>query len=197
MSARKKSEITREHILAVGRELVLRQGFGGMGLKELLDASGVPKGSFYYYFASKEAFGCALLEDYCAEYGVKLAALFDASGSGRERLIAYWNVWLDGDTACGMADRCLVVKLGAEVSDLSEDMRQILDTGVERLVRRIAGVIVEGRDDGSLPGSGDPVATARAMYALWLGAAILAKLSKDQAPLREALAATETLLAAA
>ena len=39
MTARKKSEITREHILAIGRELVLRQGFGGMGLKELLDAA--------------------------------------------------------------------------------------------------------------------------------------------------------------
>ena len=59
------------------------------------------------------------------------------------------------------------------------------------------GGVVEGRDDGSLPGSGDPVATARAMYALWLGAAILAKLSKDQTPLREAMATTQILLAAA
>ncbi len=196
-AARKKSELTREHILATGRELVLRQGFGGMGLKELLDASGVPKGSFYYYFASKEAFGCALLDDYCAEYGVKLAGLFDTSASGRDKLMAYWAVWLDTDAACGMADRCLVVKLAAEISDLSEDMRLILNTGVERLVRRIAAVIVEGRDDGSLPGSGDPIATARAMYALWLGAAILAKLSKDQGPLREALRTTEQMLAAA
>ena len=59
-----KSETTRQHILDTSFELVLHKGFVGVGLQEILKACDVPKGSFYHYFASKEAFGCALLEQY-------------------------------------------------------------------------------------------------------------------------------------
>jgi len=194
MTERKKSELTREHILTMGRRLVLRRGFGGVGLKELLDQSAVPKGSFYYYFASKEAFGCALLEDYCADYLGRLDVLFAQAGSGRERLMRYWTAWFDDERSEGLADRCLVVKLAAEIPDLSEDMRVILQNGVEQLIDRIARVVADGRADGSIPTPRDPRIVARAMYGLWLGAAILSKLSKDQAPMRDALLATERLL---
>ncbi|MNS00115.1 HTH-type transcriptional repressor NemR [compost metagenome] len=194
MTERKKSELTREHILAMGRRLVLRRGFGGVGLKELLDQSAVPKGSFYYYFASKEAFGCALLEDYCADYLGRLDALFAQAGSGRERLMRYWMAWFDDERVEGLADRCLVVKLAAEIPDLSEDMRVILQNGVEQLIDRIARVIADGRADGSIPTPRDPRIVAWAMYGLWLGAAILSKLGKEQAPMRDALLATERLL---
>jgi TetR/AcrR family transcriptional repressor of nem operon len=55
---------TREHLLATGETLSLRLGFTGMGLSELLATAGVPKGSFYHYFRSKEAFGEAMLQRY-------------------------------------------------------------------------------------------------------------------------------------
>ncbi|MNS55257.1 HTH-type transcriptional repressor NemR [compost metagenome] len=194
MSERKKSELTREHILMTGRQLILRRGFGGVGLKELLDQSAVPKGSFYYYFASKEAFGCALLEDYCADYLGRLDTLFVQAGSGRERLMRYWRAWLEDGRSEGLADRCLVVKLAAEISDLSEDMRIILQSGVERLVGRIAEVIADGQADGSITTPRNPQPAARALYSLWLGAAVLSKLGKHDAPMRDALLATERLL---
>ncbi|MDN5490193.1 MAG: TetR/AcrR family transcriptional regulator, partial [Acinetobacter sp.] len=66
-----KSEATRQHILNTSFKLVLHKGFVGVGLQEILTTCGVPKGSFYYYFASKEAFGCALLQQYLADYKVK------------------------------------------------------------------------------------------------------------------------------
>lgn len=51
---------TCQHILDCGHRLVARKGFIGVGLAELLTTAGVPKGSFYHYFASKEGFGEAL-----------------------------------------------------------------------------------------------------------------------------------------
>ncbi|SCB25705.1 TetR/AcrR family transcriptional regulator [Rhizobium hainanense] len=196
MMTKKKSELTRSHILAIGRELVLRKGFGGVGLKELLEQSAVPKGSFYYYFASKEAFGCALLKQYCSDYAERLDALFGWKGNGRQRLMHYWDAWLsDGNTA-SLADRCLVVKLAAEISDLSDNMRVILLGGVEDLIRRLTKIITEGREDGSISPSCIPEKTARSLYSLWLGAAILAKLGKDKTPLDQAMLATEQALSA-
>ncbi|MFJ6323086.1 MULTISPECIES: TetR/AcrR family transcriptional regulator [unclassified Rhizobium] len=196
MATRKKSDLTRNHILEIGRELVLRKGFGGVGLKELLEQSAVPKGSFYYYFASKEAFGCALLKEYCADYAQRLDTLFGWKGNGRQRLMHYWNAWLADGNAGSLADRCLVVKLAAEISDLSESMRVILLGGVDDLLRRIATTLTEGRDDGSISPSCVPEKMARSLYSLWLGAAILAKLGKDKTPLDQAMFATEQALSA-
>lgn len=65
---------TREHLLATGERLCMHRGFTGMGLSELLKTAEVPKGSFYHYFRSKEAFGVAMLERHYASYHQRLAA---------------------------------------------------------------------------------------------------------------------------
>ena len=147
MNLSKKAETTRRHILDTGYQLVLHKGFAGLGLLEILKACNVPKGSFYHYFKSKESFGCALLQQYVDGYGQKLDDLLDEPGNGRERLMRYLDAWISAPSnpTLGWADKCLVVKLAAEVADLSEDMRMVLDTGVQRLLERIASLIEEAR----------------------------------------------------
>ena len=82
---------TREHLLATGETLSLRTGFTGMGLSELLATAGVPKGSFYHYFRSKEAFGEAMLQRYFAHYDAEMQALFaDEHGDARHQLLGYY-----------------------------------------------------------------------------------------------------------
>lgn len=199
MNLTKKAEATRQHILDTGYRLVLHKGFAALGLLEILKACGVPKGSFYHYFASKEAFGCALLQQYVDDYGIKLDGLLATSGRGREQLMRYWDAWITdpGDPGQGWADECLVVKLAAEVADLSQDMRRVLDAGVQQLLRQIASLIDLGREDGSLPAGSPSLALARVLYQMWLGAALLAKLSQDRTPLLQARDATVHLLTCA
>lgn len=120
MKAARKSEATRNHILSVGRDMVLTGGFGGVGLKALLERCCVPKGSFYCYFSSKEAFGCCLLQDYVDDYLQRMDALFALPESGGAKLMRFWSAWLEDDCSDGIADRCLVVKLAAEISDLCD-----------------------------------------------------------------------------
>jgi len=198
MPKTQKAEQTRQHILDTGRELVLRKGFVGVGLKEVLDTCQVPKGSFYHYFSSKEQFGCALLAQYVSDYAQHLEQLMaPGTGSGRQRLMRYWMAWIGDETHCGMAEQCLVVKLAAEVSDLSEEMRMILSDGVAALLVRIAVVVADGQRDGSLPAGLVAHDIAQSLYQMWLGAALMAKLNQDKAPLLQAKACTEILLAPA
>ena len=192
-----KAEATRRKILETGHALVLQKGFVGVGLQEVLKASGVPKGSFYYYFPSKEAFGCTLLQQYVDGYLALMDQLLAADlPDGRTRLMRYWGAWLAGteDPARGWAEDCLVVKLAAEVADLSEDMRLVLSEGTEALIARIAQMIAEARADGSLPGGAPAPGLAQMLYQMWLGAALLTKLSRDRAPMRQAYEATQALL---
>ena len=83
---------TRQHILCTGKHIIAAKGFSSVGLAELLQASEVPKGSFYHYFKSKELFGQALLEDYFTDYLAQLDTLLQTPGlSGRERLLRYFE----------------------------------------------------------------------------------------------------------
>lgn len=192
-----KSEATRQHILNTSFKLVLHKGFVGVGLQEILTTCGVPKGSFYYYFASKEAFGCALLQQYLADYKVKIDQLIlQEERSAYARLVALWQAWIDDPchNDGGWAENCLIVKLAAEVSDLSEDMRQILNFGVSKLTERIANLLSDGQQDGSIPQHIEPEKMAQTMYQLWLGAALLAKLAQNKQALYLALETTQQLL---
>jgi len=55
---------TRDHLLATGEAVIRGKGFAAVGLAEILGEAGVPKGSFYHYFKSKEAFGAEMLARY-------------------------------------------------------------------------------------------------------------------------------------
>ena len=197
MTDAKKSDQTRQRILDSGRALVLQHGFSGVGLARILAESGVPKGSFYYYFASKEAFGTAMLADYVEGYLNRVDALIAGLGNAGAKLENFWDAWLSHSTAPGIASACLVVKLGSEIADLSDPMRETLDRGVDALVTRIASLLREGAKDGSVRPFVDPDATARMLYAKWLGAAVLAKLAQSDAPLRMARAETTSQLSPA
>lgn len=194
MSETKKSDQTRQRILDTGRSLVLRHGFSGVGLSRILSESGVPKGSFYYYFASKEAFGTAMLADYVEGYLTRVDALIAGPGQAGDKLDSFWDAWLSQSSAPGIASACLVVKLGSEVADLSDPMRDTLDQGVDALVNRIAQLLRHGAQDGSVRAVDNPENTARMLYAKWLGAAVLAKLARSDAPLRMARAETSVQL---
>lgn len=185
---------TRQHILDTGSRIIAGKGFSCVGLNEILQAAEVPKGSFYHYFKSKEQFGEALLENFFDGYLGQIDTLFTTPGlSARERLLRYWQQWQQ--TQCESCDdqKCLVVKLGAEVADLSEAMRLTLRNGTEHVIERLAGCIAAGLADASLP-TLEPVDTARTLYQLWLGASLLAKLHRNASPLEHAMRATLQLL---
>lgn len=91
----------------------------------------------------------------------------------------YWQRFYDLQSIDDCQGRCLVVKLGAEVSDLSDTMRTALKEGTTRIVDRIEKMIVGGIEDGSLSIDGNPHATAGALYDSWLGASVTAKIHRS------------------
>ena len=63
---------TRDLLLRAGLEVLTEKGFSAAGIEEILGRVGVPKGSFYHYFDSKEAYGLDLIERYGAFFARKL-----------------------------------------------------------------------------------------------------------------------------
>ncbi|CAI1964112.1 MAG: TetR/AcrR family transcriptional regulator [Serratia proteamaculans] len=186
---------TREHLLATGETLSLRLGFTGMGLSELLSTAGVPKGSFYHYFRSKEVFGEAMLQRYFEHYDAAMQQLFtDDKSDARHQLLSYYAQAISYHCRSECHNACLAVKLSAEVSDLSEPMRHALETGSARVIGHLQDTIERGIREGSLSIAMSPAATAETLYSLWLGASLRAKIRHSVAPLTSALESIELLL---
>ncbi|HRL20784.1 MAG TPA: TetR/AcrR family transcriptional regulator [Alcaligenes sp.] len=186
---------TRQHILDTAQDIIATKGYTAVGLNEILQAAGVPKGSFYHYFASKDAFGQALLEHYFSTYLQQLQVLDKGPGeSAAQRLLNYLHAWLDAQSATEPHGKCLAVKLAAEVSDLSEPMRLVLDKGTEQVITRLAGVVRSAQADGTLATTLDAHSMATMLYHLWLGACLRAKITRNRQPLDAALASTRSLL---
>ena len=116
------------------------------------------------------------------------------SVSAAQRLLAYWATWIETQSACYPEGKCLAVKLAAEVSDLSEPMRMVVQDGMEGVITRLANVVSDAVNDGSLPGGTDTRGLATMLYQLWLGASLRTKVTRDQMPLQAAFETTSLLL---
>ncbi|KGW37409.1 putative transcriptional regulator [Burkholderia pseudomallei MSHR3016] len=106
----------------------------------------------------------------------------------------YWTQWQQMQMGNDPEGKCLVVKLGAEVCDLSEAMRAALERGTAQIVARLAACIAAALDDGSLKVDLEPQQTAAMLYELWVGATLIEKIRRDGEPLAVAMASTRRVL---
>lgn len=186
---------SRTAILATGQRIMSRKGFSAVGLTEILKEASVPKGSFYHYFPSKDAFGEAMLATYFKEYHADMDALFSRPGlTMAERLMLYWAQWRENQGAYDCQGRCLAVKLGAEVADLSEPMRLALKAGTTGIIARLTHALEAGVAEGCLSFTQPAAELAASLYYLWLGASVMVKIVRDQTPFEGALQSTRQLL---
>lgn len=185
---------TKAHLLAIGYQLIAQKGFTAVGIKQILDTAGVPKGSFYHYFASKEAFGEAIINHYFTKYKNRLEAINAQDISAQQKLYNYFQNWYDTQQNGCDHEKCLVVKLSAEVADLSEPMRKALHAGYEQTINWLAEQIKAGWADNSVPQLDNIAAesVAKRWYFAWLGASLIAKISQTNTPLAEVWQMTTT-----
>lgn len=187
---------TRDHLLATGYKLIAQKGFTAVGIKQILDTAGVPKGSFYHYFASKEAFGEAIISHYFTQYKRRLDIIGSQDVSAQQKLYDYFQNWYDTQQSGCDHEKCLVVKLSAEVSDMSEPMRKVLHAGYQQTITWLATQIKAGWVDGSVPHPANVAAesVAKRWYFAWLGASLVTKISQTDTPLAEVWLMTTTAM---
>src|SRR5258707_4997719 len=113
----------RHRLLAAGLDLVHARAFDASGVKDITDAAGVPKGSFYAYFPSKEAFAAAILEHYWSDIETRILPILGEDGPARERITRFFHALADEHEAGDFLLGCLVGKLSLELGGSSEPAR--------------------------------------------------------------------------
>jgi TetR/AcrR family transcriptional repressor of nem operon len=189
------SSDVRDNILAVGQRIMSGKGFSAVGLNEILTEAKVPKGSFYHYFESKDAFGEALLSSYFEDYLADLDKVMNEPGlTMAQRLLNYFDMWRANQSFLDCQGKCLAVKLAAEVADLSEAMRAVLNQGTSGIIARMADAIERGVAESSLAVDDNPQQIAESLYQLWLGASVMVKIVRGTEPFDSAMAVTRQML---
>jgi TetR/AcrR family transcriptional regulator, transcriptional repressor for nem operon len=176
---------TRETLIRAGLELLTSQGFTATGLDTVLKLAGIPKGSFYHYFDSKEAFGRALMDAYDAYFCAMLDRwLLDDTRPALERLAAFVDNAKAGMARYDYTRGCLVGNLGLEVGVLPEDYRIRLEAALQGWQSRVRTCLAEAQQEGRIAQNADLDALAAFFWIGWEGAVLRARVVRDAAPLQ-------------
>ncbi|WP_431967912.1 TetR/AcrR family transcriptional regulator [Actinacidiphila sp. bgisy160] len=176
----------REKILSAAHSLFEQRGYSAPGLAEICRAAGVPRGSFHYFFASKEALALSVVDEQWnaqrrmwlrilapgAAPLVRLRILFEAT-SVQQR---------EGQRDRGAVAGCVFVNLAVEVSEQTRVVRERLRQIFEAQVGMVESVVTEARQRGEVTVS-DPREAARSVVAQLEGRVLLAKLYDNTGPL--------------
>lgn len=178
---------TKQQLLESGMALLLRHGYNHLGIAALLEATGVPKGSFYHHFKSKEDFAVQAIELYMKQAHAGLdRSLGDRSLPPLERVRRFFELTEEKYRTEGYLG-CLIGALGQELSGVSELFRRKVEECLSQIERRIATCLKEAIRRGDLPKEASAEKMARLLVNCWEGAALRSRILKDPAPLREML----------
>ncbi|MHB9837264.1 acrylate utilization transcriptional regulator AcuR [Paraburkholderia terrae] len=176
---------TRESLLRAGVAVLTEKGFSSTGIEEILRNADVPKGSFYHFFASKEAFGLELIDRYATYFAKKLdRILTNERRSPLERLHDFVMDAEAGMRRYRFKRGCLVGNLGQEMGVLPEGYRERLREVFIDWEARTARCLLEARAAGEIPRKTDCASVAAFFWIGWEGAVLRAKLDGDPAALR-------------
>jgi TetR/AcrR family transcriptional repressor of nem operon len=185
----RREDRSRAALIEHGTQLMLRSGYAGTGLVELLQAAGVPKGSFYNHFGSKEAFGVELVQHYYAWHDRQLASLLDETErSPVERVRSYFERLLQRAVDASPQTRgCLMGMLALEMAGSSEPLRASVTDAFRRWQARLAELLRQAQVAGELAPEQDPQPLAAMLIESWEGALMRARASRDLDALRNSL----------
>lgn len=174
---------TRERLVRAGIEILTEQGFASTGIDAVLKRVGVPKGSFYHYFASKEAFGRAVIEGYAAYFARKLDRwLLDETSAPLGRLRDFVADGKAGLRRFGFRRGCLIGNLGQELGGTHDSLRAPLEAVFRDWQGRVARCLDDAVAAGELAPETDTARLAEIFWIGWEGAILRAKLVRDTTP---------------
>jgi TetR/AcrR family transcriptional repressor of nem operon len=192
----KKSELTRAALIEEGIQQLSEHGYHGTGIKQVLDAVKVPKGSFYHYFGSKEAY----VADIIIEYNHQALTMFDefvnqSTLPALDQLKTIYSYMLNKFTDNSCQKGCLVGSIAAEIGNTYELCQQAMQASVQDWLTRLDSLISKGQLEGAIRSDIPSRDLAELIWSAWEGSLIKMKMEGDiQSPKKIIFLTLETLL---
>ena len=173
----------RDKIVQAGVDRFHRAGFNGSSVEDITDLAGVPKGSFYNHFESKEELAVEVIDRY-VEQGPH-AVLSDTAIPPVKRLKRHFAALGESFVDSGYRKGCLLGNFSGELADHSAAVRHRLGTAFDEWVKRIANVIKEGQEAGEVDSKLKPGELAGILVSAYEGSLLRARVANDPTALKE------------
>ena len=178
------SSQTKQALIQSGVEYFTEFGFASSGIDQILKKVSVPKGSFYHYFANKEAFGNAVIAEYSRYFAKKLDLhLLNEDNNPLERIKNFTNDAKQGMTRYDFKRGCLIGNLEQEVTLLPESHRLQLLSTFEDWQVKVTQCLELAQQEKTISASLDCTALASFFWMGWEGAIAKSKLTKNLTPI--------------
>lgn len=147
MARTRQSEHIRAQLLNQGVAMFMEQGYHGTGIQEVVDKVGIPKGSFYNYFKSKEDFGAMAIIHYSDEFKKFLNSILETS---KKDTLEALNQFFDNltklfdDKDC--RDGCLIGNFAAEIADSSKMGRETMSRCIREWKDILKEIMIRGQE---------------------------------------------------
>lgn len=176
--------------------MMLRKGYHGTGVQQIVNGAGVPKGSFYHYFKSKEDFVVSAMAHASGDHiGRFEAALQDERRPPRQRIIETYSAMVaDIESSWDDPKGCLVGNMCQELADTHAVIAETAENLFQRYTAPLARCIRQARADGDIRPTADPDKLAEAIFNSWEGAILRMKSSRNSQPLNAFLDMLDALL---
>ncbi len=175
---------TKNALIQVGTRFIIENGYNHTGLNEVLAEAGVPKGSFYYYFSSKEDFGLQVIGNFESSNKAALKLyLEDENYNPLDRLKRYFQTNIEYLVSSECRQGCLVGNLGQELSDLNDTFRLKVKQVMDNWASSLAACIRLAQQEGQINSNMDPQVLGEFCLSSWQGAVLRMKIAKNKSPL--------------
>tara|TARA_B110001454_G_scaffold74144_2_gene71729 strand:- start:2452 stop:3054 length:603 start_codon:yes stop_codon:yes gene_type:complete len=198
MNRPRRSEHTREALIEAGIEQLSEHGYHGTGIKQILDVVNVPKGSFYNFFASKEAFVAEVIAHYSRNLLRQLTDFVEGEGkvlTPIDQLRSIYRYSLKQYASHEFKKSCLVGAIAIEISAESEMCRLELDKALKSWLHFFSSVFSQAQSQKLVRDDVSAMDMAAVYWSVWEGALMTMKMSADTKPVKKIMELMlETLL---
>lgn len=180
MARPKRSEQTRAALISVGIEQISTHGYHGTGIKQILDEVNVPKGSFYNFFASKEAFVVELIQEYNRNLLLDLESFQQGPGVGLSAFEQLEYFYHFGIEKYGKSEKsCLIGSLSVEIGAQNNACRAALNKATGHWTSLLSELFELAQQDGDVRDDITSQQMAILYWSAWEGALLRMNVSGD------------------
>ena len=167
-------------IIEAAFRLFHEAGYNGTSIQDIVNAAGLPKGTFYNHFKSKELLALEILEQYSDLIHSTLSA--DPKVSPLKRLRKHFECIADAYRSAKFEKGCMFGNLTAEMASTSV-IRAALLTHTRRWSEDIATLLEEAVRWKELPKGTDTRQQAKYLFDFFQGATLRSKLERSGEPI--------------
>lgn len=174
-----KREIKKNKIIENSIMLMYLNGYNGTSIKDITDAAGVPKGSFYQYFKDKSDYAVEAIKYYYRDSEDSIALFHDENIKPLDRIVRFFETKKTKFKNIGLLYGCFVGNLSEEVGGIDENITFEAENFHNKIEANIYECLKKAKEEGQFASNVDEKYFAKFILTAWQGTLLRSKVSDD------------------